>query len=170
MNERKSKLEFIFIQGKYIYERSCAAGKRVQCNNGAKNHCVVLPDANKNKSISQIVGAAFGAAGQRCMALSVAVFVGSSRNWIHDIVEAAKRLKVNAGHVPGTDLGPVISLQSKERICELIESGIKDGASILLDGRKLSVPGYENGNFVGPTVITSVQVMFSCLSFPCIFK
>lgn len=148
--------------GKYIYERSSAQGKRVQCNNGAKNHCVVLPDASKNKSISQIVGAAFGAAGQRCMALSVAVFVGRSKEWIPEIVEAAKRLTVNAGHVPGADLGPVISPQSKERICELIESGVKEGAGLPLDGRGIKVSGYENGNFVGPTVITSVRPHMRC--------
>lgn len=102
--------------GKHVYERASAHGKRVQCNNGAKNHCVVMPDANKNKTVAQIVGAAFGAAGQRCMAISVAVFVGKSREWIPDLVTAAKALKVNAGHVPGTDIGPVISPQSKSRI------------------------------------------------------
>lgn len=148
--------------GKYIYERSSAAGKRVQCNNGAKNHCVVLPDANKNKSISQIVGAAFGAAGQRCMALSVAVFVGPSREWIPEIVEAARRLKVNAGHVPGADLGPVISPQSKQRILELVESAVKEGAGLPLDGRGVRVAGYERGNFVGPTVITSAKPHMRC--------
>lgn len=125
---------------------------------GAKNHCVVMPDANKNKTLSQITGAAFGAAGQRCMALSVAVFVGKSKEWIPELVSAAKRLNVNAGHVPGTDLGPVITPQSKKRICELIESGVKDGAGLDLDGRGIVVPGYENGNFVGPTILTDVKV------------
>ncbi|XP_032457898.1 methylmalonate-semialdehyde dehydrogenase [acylating], mitochondrial isoform X2 [Nasonia vitripennis] len=148
--------------GKYIYERSSASGKRVQCNNGAKNHCVVMPDANKNKSISQIVGAAFGAAGQRCMALSVAVFVGKTNDWIPEIVNAAKRLKVNAGHVPGADLGPVISPQSKNRILELIESSVKEGADLPLDGRGIKVPGYEKGNFVGPTIITNVKPNMRC--------
>ncbi|XP_015587694.1 probable methylmalonate-semialdehyde dehydrogenase [acylating], mitochondrial isoform X2 [Cephus cinctus] len=148
--------------GKYIYKQSSAHGKRVQCNMGAKNHCVVMPDANKNKTISQIAGAAFGAAGQRCMALSVAIFVGKSKEWIKDIAEAAKRLKVNAGHVPGTDLGPVISPQSKKRIHELVESGVKDGADLVLDGRDIVVPGYENGNFVGPTVLSSVKTHMRC--------
>lgn len=129
---------------------------------GAKNHCIVMPDANKNKTISQISGAAFGAAGQRCMALSVAIFVGKSKEWIPELVEAAKRLKVNAGHVPGTDLGPVISPQSKKRICDLIESGVHDGARLDLDGRGIVVPGYENGNFVGPTVLSDVKVI-NCL-------
>jgi len=128
---------------------------------GAKNHCVVLPDANKNKTLSQITGAAFGAAGQRCMALSMAIFVGRSKEWIPELVEAAKKLKVNAGHVPGTDLGPVISPQAKQRINELIESGVKEGAKLSLDGRGIVVSGFENGNFVGPTVLTDVKVKYT---------
>ncbi|KAK0163423.1 hypothetical protein PV327_007107 [Microctonus hyperodae] len=148
--------------GKYIYKQSSAHGKRVQCNMAAKNHCVVMPDANKNKTISQIAGAAFGAAGQRCMALSVAVFVGKSKEWISELVNAAKRLKVNAGHVPDADLGPVISPQSKERICGLVESGVKEGAKLELDGRKIVVSGYENGNFVGPTILSDVQPHMKC--------
>ncbi|KAG8034831.1 hypothetical protein G9C98_007907 [Cotesia typhae] len=148
--------------GKYIYKQSSAHGKRVQCNMAAKNHCIVMPDANKNKTVSQIVGAAFGAAGQRCMALSVAVFVGKAQKWIPDIVAAAKQLKVNAGHVPDADLGPVISPQSKERIHSLIESGVKEGAKLDLDGRGIVVPGYENGNFVGPTVLSGVKSNMKC--------
>ncbi|KAH0553840.1 probable methylmalonate-semialdehyde dehydrogenase [acylating], mitochondrial [Cotesia glomerata] len=148
--------------GKYIYKQSSAHGKRVQCNMAAKNHCIVMPDANKNKTVSQIVGAAFGAAGQRCMALSVAVFVGKARDWIPDLVAAAKQLKVNAGHVPDADLGPVISPQSKERIHSLIESGVKEGAKLDLDGRGIVVPGYENGNFVGPTVLSGVKSHMKC--------
>ncbi|XP_011312833.1 probable methylmalonate-semialdehyde dehydrogenase [acylating], mitochondrial [Fopius arisanus] len=148
--------------GRHIYEKASANGKRVQCNMAAKNHCVVMPDANKNKTISQIVGAAFGAAGQRCMALSVAVFVGKSKQWIPEIVEAAKKLKVNAGHIIDADLGPVISPQSKRRILELVESGIREGAKIDLDGRGIIVPGYENGNFVGPTLLSGVQAHMKC--------
>ncbi|KAJ8671150.1 hypothetical protein QAD02_002409 [Eretmocerus hayati] len=146
------------MAGKHIYERSSSAGKRVQCNNGAKNHCIVLPDANKNKSISQIVGAAFGAAGQRCMALSVAVFVGAANGWIPEIVDVASRLKVNAGHINGADLGPVISPESKRRIIDLIQSGVEEGASLSLDGRGIVVPDFKDGNFVGPTILTSVKV------------
>lgn len=151
----------MFFQGKYIYKQASAHGKRVQSNMGAKNHCVVMPDANKNKTLSQIAGAAFGAAGQRCMALSVAIFVGKSQEWIADLVEAAKGLKVNAGHVQGTDLGPVISPQSKQRIHELVESGVKEGAKLALDGRGVNVPAYPKGNFVAPTILTSVQVFFT---------
>lgn len=92
------------------------------------------------------------------MALSVAIFVGRSKDWVGELVEAARNLKVNAGHVPGTDLGPVISPQSKKRICQLIESGVQEGATLALDGRGLVVQGFEKGNFVGPTVLTNVKV------------
>ncbi|RXG55376.1 Methylmalonate-semialdehyde dehydrogenase [acylating], mitochondrial [Armadillidium vulgare] len=144
--------------GQYIYERGSRNGKRVQSNMGAKNHGVIMPDANKESTLTQLVGAAFGAAGQRCMALSTAVFVGEAKDWIPELVERAKKLKVNAGHVPNTDLGPVISPEAKNRISELVESGIKEGAKCVLDGRSITVPGYENGNFVGPTVLTDVKV------------
>lgn len=148
--------------GKYIYERGAAHGKRVQSNMGAKNHAVVLPDAEKDATIDQLIGAAFGAAGQRCMALSVAILVGESQKWIPDIVAKAQKLKVNAGHEPGTDVGPVISPQAKQRILQLIESGIKDGAKCPLDGRGVKVEKYPNGNFVGPTLLTEVQPTYEC--------
>lgn len=111
--------------GKYIYKRGAASGKRMQCNMGAKNHAIVLPDANKNATIDQLIGAAFGAAGQRCMALSVAILVGETQQWIPEIAEKAKKLNVNAGCEPGTDVGPVITKQAKQRILQFIESGIK---------------------------------------------
>ncbi|KAL0266634.1 UNVERIFIED_CONTAM: hypothetical protein PYX00_009121 [Menopon gallinae] len=148
--------------GQYIYERSSKSGKRVQCNMGAKNHGVVMPDANKEHTLNQLVGAAFGAAGQRCMALSTAVFVGESKKWMPDLVKRAQALKVNAGHIPGTDFGPVISPQSKKRIHELIQSGIDEGANCILDGRDIKVPGFENGNFVGATILTDVKPHMRC--------
>lgn len=148
--------------GKYIYERAGRAGKRVQCNMGAKNHGVVMADANKEHTLNQLAGAAFGAAGQRCMALSTAIFVGEANEWIPDLVKRAKNLKVNAGHVPGTDVGPVISPQSKKRIQDLIESGVKEGAKLVLDGRNISVAGFEKGNFVGPTILTDVKPHMRC--------
>jgi malonate-semialdehyde dehydrogenase (acetylating)/methylmalonate-semialdehyde dehydrogenase len=148
--------------GKYIYERGSKNGKRVQSNMGAKNHGVILPDANKEMTLNQLVGAAFGAAGQRCMALSTAVFVGEAKEWIPDLIERSKKLKVNAGHEPDADLGPVISPQSKKRILELIQSGIDEGANCLLDGRDLKVKGYEKGNFVGPTVLSNVKPNMRC--------
>ncbi|XP_044255959.1 probable methylmalonate-semialdehyde dehydrogenase [acylating], mitochondrial [Tribolium madens] len=148
--------------GKYIYARGGANGKRVQSNMGAKNHAVVLPDADKNATIDQLIGAGFGAAGQRCMALSVAILVGETRDWIPEIVERAKKLKVTAGHEPGADLGPVISPKAKQRILNLIESGIKQGAKCPLDGRGIVVEKYPKGNFVGPTLLTHVQPSFEC--------
>lgn len=148
--------------GKYIYERAGRNGKRVQSNMGAKNHGVIMADANKEHTLNQLAGAAFGAAGQRCMALSTAIFVGDANKWVPDLVERAQKLKVNAGHVPGTDLGPVISPQSKQRIHELIESGIKEGATCVLDGRNITVKGYEKGNFVGPTILTNVTPSMKC--------
>lgn len=148
--------------GKHIYQRASAAGKRVQSNMGAKNHGVIMPDANKEHTLNQLAGAAFGAAGQRCMALSTAVFVGEAREWIPELVVRAKGLKVNAGHVPGTDVGPVISVRAKERILRLIESGVKEGAQLALDGRGIKVSGFEKGNFVGPTIITHVTPTMEC--------
>lgn len=148
--------------GQYIYERGSRAGKRVQSNMGAKNHGVIMPDANKENTLNQLVGAAFGAAGQRCMALSTAVFVGDSKKWIPDLVERARKLKVNAGHIADADLGPVISAEAKQRIIKLVQSGIDDGASCVLDGRDIVVPGFENGNFVGPTILTNVQPNMEC--------
>ncbi|XP_052769421.1 probable methylmalonate-semialdehyde dehydrogenase [acylating], mitochondrial [Mya arenaria] len=148
--------------GKYIYERGSKNGKRVQSNMGAKNHGVVMPDANKENTLNQLVGAAFGAAGQRCMALSTAVFVGEAKNWIPELVERAKKLRVNAGDQPDTDLGPVISPESKKRVCDLVQSGVDEGASLLLDGRNVKVPGYENGNFVGPCILHNVKPNMKC--------
>lgn len=148
--------------GKHIYTRASANGKRVQSNMGAKNHGVILPDANKENTLNQLAGAAFGAAGQRCMALSTAVFVGKAQEWIPDLVARAKNLKVNAGHVPGTDVGPVISVKAKERILRLVESGVKEGAKLVLDGRGIKVQGYEKGNFVGPTILTHVTPSMEC--------
>ncbi|WWC91814.1 methylmalonate-semialdehyde dehydrogenase (acylating) [Kwoniella dendrophila CBS 6074] len=139
--------------GEHIYNRATPLGKRVQANLGAKNHCVVMPDANKNLSLNAVAGAAFGAAGQRCMALSVAIFVGAARQWIPELLERAKALKVSGGFEEGADLGPVISPDAKARVEHYISTVEQEGGKILLDGRGLSVPEYPNGNFVGPTVV-----------------
>lgn len=148
--------------GEYIYSRGSANGKRVQANLGAKNHAVVSPDANKNQFINSIVGAAFGAAGQRCMALSTLVMVGETKEWLNDVAEQAKNLKVDGGFEEGADLGPVITPQSKARIEKLIESAEKEGATILLDGRGYKPSKYPNGNWVGPTIITNVTPDMTC--------
>ncbi|KAF7592173.1 hypothetical protein BBP40_000514 [Aspergillus hancockii] len=148
--------------GEYIYTRGSANGKRVQANLGAKNHAAVLPDANKNHTLNAIVGAAFGAAGQRCMALSTIVTVGETEEWLPEIAERAKALNVNGGFEEGADLGPVISPESKKRIEDLIASAEEEGAKILLDGRGYKPEKYPNGNFVGPTIITGVTPEMTC--------
>ncbi|XP_052192367.1 methylmalonate-semialdehyde dehydrogenase [acylating], mitochondrial [Diospyros lotus] len=148
--------------GMHIYARAAAKGKRVQSNMGAKNHGVVMPDANIDATINALVAAGFGAAGQRCMALSTVVFVGNSKAWEDKLVERAKALKVSAGTDPVADLGPVISKQAKERVCRLIQSGVDSGARLLLDGRDIVVPGYEQGNFVGPTILSDVTADMEC--------
>ena len=148
--------------GEYIYTRGSANGKRVQANLGAKNHAAVLPDANKNQTINAIVGAAFGAAGQRCMALSTLVTVGETKEWLPEMAERAKALNVNGGFEEGADLGPVISPESKKRIEDLIASAEEEGATILLDGRGYKPEKYPNGNFIGPTIITGVTPEMKC--------
>ncbi|KAJ4359345.1 aldehyde dehydrogenase (NADP(+)) ald6 [Ascochyta clinopodiicola] len=150
--------------GEYIFSRGSANGKRVQANLGAKNHAAVLPDANKNHAINAISGAAFGAAGQRCMALSTLVLVGETKEWVSEIAERAKALKLDGGFEKDTDVGPVVTPESKKRIEELIASAEEEGATIVLDGRgqKPSSGKYPNGNWVGPTVITNVKPHMKC--------
>lgn len=148
--------------GEYIYSRASANGKRVQANLGAKNHAAVLPDCNKNHALNAIAGAAFGAAGQRCMALSTLVMIGETKDWVPEIAERAKALKMDGGFEEGADLGPVISPQSKKRIEDLIASAEEEGATILLDGRGQKPPKYPNGNWVGPTIIANVKPHMKC--------
>jgi len=143
--------------GTHVYNRATLAGKRAQCMMGAKNHAIVMPDANKEQTLNALAGAAFGAAGQRCMAVSVAVLVGEARNWIPDLVAKAKTLKIGAGTDKGVDVGPLVSCAAYDRVNSLIERGLADGATLDLDGRKPTVPGYEKGNFVGPTVFSNVK-------------
>ncbi|PLC53812.1 methylmalonate-semialdehyde dehydrogenase (CoA acylating) [Pollutimonas nitritireducens] len=142
--------------GTEIYNRASKAGKRCQAMMGAKNHCVILPDADREVALNQLVGAAFGAAGQRCMATSVAVLVGKARDWLPDFVERAKKLKVSIGSDRDADLGPLVSPNAKKRVEGLIQQGVDEGAELLLDGRGLEVLNYEKGNFVGPTIFNNV--------------
>ncbi|WP_338849782.1 CoA-acylating methylmalonate-semialdehyde dehydrogenase [Massilia sp. W12] len=143
--------------GQIVHREASLAGKRVQCMMGAKNHAVLLPDAVCEASLNQIVGAAFGAAGQRCMALSVLLTVGAARDWLPLLVEKARQLRLNAGHEAGADLGPLITPQARDRVCQLIARGQAQGARLLLDGRSASAPGYAQGNFVGPTILADVS-------------
>ncbi|HPA02324.1 MAG TPA: CoA-acylating methylmalonate-semialdehyde dehydrogenase, partial [Chiayiivirga sp.] len=143
--------------GTHVYNRASLAGKRAQCMMGAKNHAVVLADANKEQTLNAMAGAAFGAAGQRCMAASTLVLVGQAREWIPELVAKARSLRINAGTEPGTDVGPVISCAARSRIEGLIAAGVEEGARLVLDGRNPVIPGYEKGNFVGPTIFAGVK-------------
>ena len=145
--------------GTHVYNRASLAGKRVQCMMGAKNHAIVLPDCNKEQTLNALAGASFGAAGQRCMALPVVILVGEARNWVDEIAERAKGLKVGNGATPGVDVGPLVNKNARARVDNLIASGVEQGATLVLDGRNPQLEGAEaNGNFVGPTLFTDVTV------------
>ncbi|OZJ03919.1 putative methylmalonate-semialdehyde dehydrogenase [acylating], mitochondrial [Bifiguratus adelaidae] len=148
--------------GKHIWNRGTASGKRVQCNMGAKNHGIVMPDANKEQALNAICGAAFGAAGQRCMALSTAVFVGNTQYWMDELAAKAKKLKIDMGMNEGADLGPLITTAARERAEGLIQKGLDEGATMVLDGRGIQVKDYEKGNFLGPTIIRGVKPYMEC--------
>ncbi len=144
--------------GTHVHERASRAGKRVQCMMGAKNHAIVMADAQKEQTLDALAGAAFGAAGQRCMAVSVAVMVGGAKGWIPDLVERAKRLKVGDGAAAGTDVGPLISCAARDRVEGLIARGLEEGATLELDGRKPPLDdALRDGNFVGPTIFSGVR-------------
>jgi len=139
---------------RYIYARAGANGKRAQCQGGAKNHVIVLPDADMQMATQIISDSAFGCAGQRCLAVSVAVTIGEAQATFRDaIADSASKLKVGNGLEDGVQMGPVITRQSKERIESLIGAGEKQGAKVLLDGRNAKVPKHETGNFVKPTIL-----------------
>ena len=143
--------------GTQIYRRASDAGKRVQAMMGAKNHCVVMPDANASQAINHLLGSAFGAAGQRCMANSVAVLVGTARDWLPEIVDRTRAMRVGPGTDREADLGPLVSPAAKRRVEQLIDSGVEQGATLLVDGRDCKVDGYPDGNFVGPTLFAGVS-------------
>jgi malonate-semialdehyde dehydrogenase (acetylating)/methylmalonate-semialdehyde dehydrogenase len=140
----------------YIYRRGTENGKRVQAFAGAKNHCVIMPDANKQQVINNLVGSSVGAAGQRCMAISVAVFVGAAKEWIPEVAEAIAKVRPGAWNDENAAYGPVISPQAKERIEKIITEGEQEGAKLLVDGRNYEVEGLPKGNWVGPTVFSGV--------------
>src|SRR2546422_867843 len=142
---------------KYIYARAAASGKRAQCQGGAKNPVLVLPDADMDMATQIIGDSAFGCAGQRCLAVSVAVAIGDAQKTFRDsIAEAAAKLRVGNGLEEGTQMGPVITAQSKTRVETLIGEGEKQGAKVLVDGRNAKISGGENGNFVKPTILDAV--------------
>jgi malonate-semialdehyde dehydrogenase (acetylating) / methylmalonate-semialdehyde dehydrogenase len=143
---------------KYVYARSGERGKRAQCQGGAKNHVIVLPDADMHMATQIIGDSAFGCAGQRCLAVSVAVTVGEAQKTFRDsISEAASKLKVGNGLEDGVQMGPVITKQSKSRIESLIAAGEKEGAKVVVDGRGAKIAKGEAGNFVKPTILDGVS-------------
>ncbi len=142
--------------GQHIYRTGTRHLKRVQAFAGAKNHMVVMPDANKGQLINNLVGSACGAAGQRCMAISVAVLVGEARAWADDIAAAIGRIRPGVYTDPGAAYGPLISPQARDRVLDLIAQGKAEGARCLLDGSACRVEGYPDGNWVGPTVFAGV--------------
>lgn len=142
--------------GAHVYRTATDHLKRAQCFVGAKNHMVIMPDANKGQVLSNLVGAGVGAAGQRCMAISVVVFVGSAREWIPELAAEFARVKPGVWHDPEAAYGPLISPEAKVRVEGLIEAGMAEGAQCLLDGRFCDVPGYPVGNWVGPTLFRGV--------------
>jgi malonate-semialdehyde dehydrogenase (acetylating) / methylmalonate-semialdehyde dehydrogenase len=143
---------------KYIYSTAAAHGKRVQAQGGAKNPVIILPDADMNMATTIIADSAFGCAGQRCLAVSLAVTVGEARNEFTELIcDAATSRKVGYGLDAGVQMGPLINPSSKSRVEQLIGLGSSEGATVCVDGRGTTVKGYENGFFVRPTVIANVQ-------------
>ena len=143
---------------KIIYETCTRNGKRVQAQGGAKNYIAVMPDANIEASVKNILGAAYGCAGQRCLAAAVAVGVGEAYDQLKDeLAKQAVNLKVGYGLDETTQMGTVISDSAKERIETMIAQSAAEGAEVVVDGRGFSVDGYENGSWVGPTLIANVQ-------------
>jgi malonate-semialdehyde dehydrogenase (acetylating) / methylmalonate-semialdehyde dehydrogenase len=141
----------------YIYSRGSASGKRVQALGGAKNHMVVMPDADMNMAVDALIGAAYGSAGERCMAISVVVAVGDAGDkLIGALAERTAKLKIRDGMDKDAEMGPVITAAAKERIERLIGEGVEQGAKLVVDGRGCKVPGREGGFFVGGTLFDHV--------------
>ena len=145
----------------YIYQTGCRHHKRVQALAGAKNHMIIMPDADKDNVISALVGASCGAAGQRCMAISAAIFVGESQKWLPDVARAMKKARPGPWQDKKSAFGPIINPAALVRIKKLIQEGKKDGAECLLDGSRCKVAGYPNGNWIGPTLFAKVRPTMS---------
>ncbi len=143
---------------KYVYQRGTANGKRVQAQGGAKNPVIIMPDADVDTTVRIIADSVFGCAGQRCLAASLVVMVGKAKELFKDkLVEAARDKKTGYGMDSDTAMGPVITKESKERIEMLIDKGVSEGSTLLLDGRNIPISGYEDGYFVHPTVMDDVK-------------
>lgn len=141
--------------GEQVYKAATAAGKRAQCMCGAKNHSIIMPDANREAAIAGVLGSTYGNTGQRCLAGSVVICVGDSADWfVPAIVEKAKGIRVGSGDGVGVSMGPLVSQAAKQRVLGYIDSGVSEGAELLLDGREGNLP--KEGCFVGPTVFDRV--------------
>jgi malonate-semialdehyde dehydrogenase (acetylating)/methylmalonate-semialdehyde dehydrogenase len=143
----------------YIYQEAAANGKRCQALGGAKNHSVVMPDADLDNAVNSLMGAAFGSCGERCMAISVAVAVGDeiADRLVAGLKEKMQGLKVGSGLDNSNDMGPLITADAKARVVGYINAGVEQGAELVVDGRELTVPGHENGYFVGATLFDRVS-------------
>jgi len=142
----------------YIYRTASANGKRVQALGGAKNHMVVMPDADTANAASALIGAAYGSAGERCMAISVVVAVGDAGDrLIAAIRQQLQGLKVGPGTADGVEMGPLVTREHLERVRSYVELGVQEGATLVVDGRSLKVAGHENGYFLGPCLFDGVQ-------------
>ena len=147
----------------YIYREAAANGKRCQALGGAKNHSVLMPDADLDNAVNSLMGAAFGSCGERCMAISVAVTVGDeiADRLVAGLSEKIKGLKVGPGHDNSNEMGPLITAEAKARVTGYIDAGVEQGAELVVDGRDLQVPGYENGYYVGATLFDRVSEKMS---------
>ena len=143
---------------RYIYERGTSHGKRVQALGGAKNHAIVMPDADMDSAADALVSAAYGSTGQRCMAISTAVAVGKAGDaLIGKVLERAGRLRTGPGLDPSSDMGPLVTGAARDKVSGLIETGVNEGAKLVLDGRGVRVEGHEDGFYVGPTLFDEVR-------------
>jgi malonate-semialdehyde dehydrogenase (acetylating) / methylmalonate-semialdehyde dehydrogenase len=142
---------------RYVYERGTSHGKRVQALGGAKNHAVVMPDADLDSAADALVSAAYGSSGQRCMAISTVVAVGAAGDALVDkVVERARGLRTGPGLDPESEMGPLVTEAAREKVAGLVETGVREGAKLVLDGRGLSVAGHERGFFLGPCLFDEV--------------
>jgi malonate-semialdehyde dehydrogenase (acetylating)/methylmalonate-semialdehyde dehydrogenase len=143
----------------YIYSNAAAHGKRVQCFGGAKNHMIVMPDADMDQAVDALIGAGYGSAGERCMAISVAVPVGqkTADALVKKLIPRVESLKVGPSTDPQADYGPMVTKQLVNKVRGYIETGIKEGADLLVDGRNFKLQGYENGNFIGGCLFDNVK-------------
>jgi malonate-semialdehyde dehydrogenase (acetylating)/methylmalonate-semialdehyde dehydrogenase len=143
--------------GRHIYRVGCDNLKRVQALTGAKNHLVVMPDAPKQQALSALTAASCGAGGQRCMAISAAIFVGKAKSWLPELAREMKKLRPGVWSDTNASFGPLVSPAARERVLRLIAEGKRDGAQCLLDGANCRVAGYAKGNWVGPTLFAKVR-------------